>query len=66
MSLPSLFDETTSEPVTLNEQSHQAAGRVANKYRQRAGRRALFKPAVITAIDLDQLARNRATPQGAI
>jgi hypothetical protein len=34
MSFQSLFDETTSEPVTLNEQSHQAAGRVANKYRR--------------------------------
>ena len=40
-------------------QGHQAAGRVVNKHQQRAGRRALLKPAMIAAVDLDQLAQAR-------
>jgi hypothetical protein len=40
-------------------QGHQAAGRIVDEHQQRAGRRALLEPAVIAAIDLDQLAQAR-------
>ena len=37
-------------------QGHQAAGRIVDEHQQRAGRRALFKPPVVAAIDLNELA----------
>jgi hypothetical protein len=42
-------------------QGHQTAGRVINKHQQRAGRCTLFKPAMIAAVDLNQLAQARTT-----
>src|SRR5258708_31978068 len=41
-------------------QRHQPAGRIVDIHQQRAGRRALLEPRMVTAVDLDQLAQTRA------
>jgi len=42
-------------------QGHQPAGGVIDKHQQRAGQRALLKPPMIAAVDLDQLGQARST-----
>src|SRR5215217_8942938 len=38
-------------------QRHQAAGRIVHEHQKSAGRTAVFEPAVLAAVDLDQLAQ---------
>lgn len=41
--------------MSRQAQFHQGAGRVVNENEKRAGRAAIFEPAMIRAVDLDHL-----------
>jgi hypothetical protein len=53
---PGCFEVAESRFRGGEMQIHEPAGRIIHVHQNRAGRRAVFKPAMVAAIDLDQFA----------